>query len=107
MLECDSAATASALRRAAAVAGARQPIAVTAAYDWGPGRRSATTTSEAVAVVVTAPADGRRHLSTIAPVDFANATGQVEADQSNGGPTENDGNLITIGGVAYDNIRAE
>ncbi|MEV0614344.1 NPCBM/NEW2 domain-containing protein [Nonomuraea sp. NPDC050404] len=79
----------------------RYPIDVTAAYEWGPRHRPATTSSQVVAVVVTAPQDGRRHLSTIEPVTSVNATGPVEADQSNGGALENDGNLITIGGKVY------
>ncbi|MFD2354322.1 NPCBM/NEW2 domain-containing protein [Nonomuraea ferruginea] len=83
----------------ATAAASRHPIEITAAYRWG--RRSAGTSSEIVAVVVTAPGDGRRHLSTVAPVSTVNATGPVEADQSNGGPLEDDGNLITIGGRVY------
>ncbi|GAA4516277.1 MULTISPECIES: NPCBM/NEW2 domain-containing protein [Nonomuraea] len=83
----------------ATAAAGRHPIEITAAYRWG--RRSAGTSSEIVAVVVTAPGDGRRHLSTVAPVSTVNATGPVEADQSNGGPLEDDGNLITIGGRVY------
>ncbi|MEV0999305.1 NPCBM/NEW2 domain-containing protein [Nonomuraea sp. NPDC050202] len=79
----------------------RYPIDVTASYRWGPRQRSAATSSQIIAVVVTAPEDGRRHLSTISPVTSVNATGPVEADQSNGGPLENDGNLITIGGRVH------
>ncbi|GAA4970949.1 NPCBM/NEW2 domain-containing protein [Nonomuraea thailandensis] len=79
----------------------RYPIDVTASYRWGPRQRAATTSSQIIAVVVTAPEDGRRHLSTISPVTSANATGPVEADQSNGGPLENDGNLITIAGQVH------
>ncbi|MFC5828156.1 NPCBM/NEW2 domain-containing protein [Nonomuraea insulae] len=77
------------------------PIDVSAAYRWGPQGRSATTAGQIVAVVVTAPEDGRRHLSTIAPVTSVNGTGPVETDQSNGGPLENDGSLITIGGKVH------
>ncbi|WP_345565975.1 NPCBM/NEW2 domain-containing protein [Nonomuraea rosea] len=79
----------------------RYPITVTAAYRWGPRHRAATTSSEIVAVVVNAPADGRRHLSTLSPVTSVNATGPVELDQSNGGPLENDGSLITVGGAVH------
>ncbi|GAA3828650.1 NPCBM/NEW2 domain-containing protein [Sphaerisporangium flaviroseum] len=77
------------------------PINVTAAYTWGPNHRHATTAGQIIAVVVTAPADGRRHLSTIPPVTSSNAIGPVETDQSNGGPLENDGALITIGEKVY------
>ncbi|MFC4116932.1 NPCBM/NEW2 domain-containing protein [Nonomuraea zeae] len=79
----------------------RYPITVTAAYRWGPRNRAAATSSEIVAIVVNAPADGRRHLSTLPAVTSVNATGPVELDQGNGGPLENDGSLITVGGVVY------
>ncbi|WP_344489772.1 NPCBM/NEW2 domain-containing protein [Nonomuraea monospora] len=77
------------------------PIDITASYRWGPRHRPATTSSQIIATVVTAPEDGRRHLSTISPVTSANATGPVETDQSNGGALENDGNLITIAGHVH------
>lgn len=79
----------------------RYPIDVTASYRWGARNRAAATSSQVVAVVVTAPEDGRRHLSTISPVTSVNGSGPVEADQSNGGALENDGNLITIAGRHY------
>ncbi|MEV0819625.1 NPCBM/NEW2 domain-containing protein [Nonomuraea rubra] len=79
----------------------RYPIDLTASYRWGPTHHPATTSSQIIATVVTAPEDGRRHLSTISPVTSVNATGPVEPDQSNGGPLENDGNLITIGGQVH------
>ncbi|MBE1488455.1 NPCBM/NEW2 domain-containing protein [Plantactinospora soyae] len=82
-------------------AAGRYPITVTAGYDWGPRHRAASTTSQLVSVVVTAPGDGRRHLSTIVPVSSSNDEGPVETDQSNGGGSDNDGNLITIGGQVY------
>jgi alpha-galactosidase len=82
-------------------AAGRYPITVTASYTWGPRRRAAVTSSEVVSAVVTAPADGRRHLSTVEPVSAANARGPVEADQSNGGDGQGDGALITIGGRVY------
>ncbi|WP_169789034.1 NPCBM/NEW2 domain-containing protein [Nonomuraea candida] len=85
----------------AATPAGRYPIDVTASYTWGPRRRPAVTSSRVVAVVVTAPGDGRRHLSTIDPVTSVNAIGPVETDQSNGGALENDGSLITIGGRVH------
>jgi alpha-galactosidase len=78
----------------------RYPVAVTATFTWG-SRRSGTASSEIVTAVVTAPADGRRHLSTVLPVTASNAVGSVERDQSNGGPSEGDGSLITVGGKVY------
>ena len=53
-------------------------------------------------VVVTAPADGRRYLSTVAAASASNGQGPVEIDESNGGAAPGDGNLITIGGKVYD-----
>ena len=82
-------------------AAGRYPITVTAGYTWGSERRAGSSSSEIVSQVVNAPADGRRHLSTILPVSSANARGPVELDQSNGGDGEGDGALITIGGKVY------
>ncbi|WP_199853051.1 NPCBM/NEW2 domain-containing protein [Plantactinospora sp. BC1] len=79
----------------------RYPITVTTTYRWGARQRPASTTSEIIGVVFTPPGDGRRHLSTIAPLHSGNALGPVEADQSNGGGAGGDGNLITIGGRVY------
>jgi alpha-galactosidase len=84
-----------------ATAADRYPITMTATYTWGPKRRAGSSATEIVSQVVTAPADGRRHLSTILPVSTANARGQVELDQSNGGDAPQDGALITIGGKYY------
>jgi alpha-galactosidase len=81
-------------------AAGRYPIAVTADYSWGPGR-AGTSSSEVVSAVVTAPEDGRRHLSTLLPVSTANARGPVETDLSNGGDSDGDGSLLTIGGRVY------
>jgi alpha-galactosidase len=78
----------------------RYPITVTADYIWG-GKHRARSSSEVVSVVVTAPADGRWHLSTLLPVSAKNAQGPVERDQSNGGVGERDGNLITLDGRVY------
>ncbi|MEJ3746839.1 NPCBM/NEW2 domain-containing protein [Actinomycetes bacterium KLBMP 9797] len=80
---------------------ASYPLRITATYRWGPQGTRAATASELVAAVVTAPAGGRRHLSTVPPVRAANAVGPVETDQSNGGEPDRDGNLITIGGQVY------
>jgi alpha-galactosidase len=77
------------------------PLTVTTAYTWGPRRRAGTSTAELVTAVVTAPADGRRHLSGVAMVSATNARGPVELDQSNGGDAPADGTLITIGGRVY------
>ncbi|MET8148791.1 NPCBM/NEW2 domain-containing protein [Actinoplanes sp. NPDC005259] len=79
----------------------RYPIALTATYGWGPPGRTAHSESELVSTVVSAPADGNRHLSTVAPVDSHNARGPVEVDQGNGGDTGGDGSLITIAGRVY------
>jgi alpha-galactosidase len=76
------------------------PLTITAAYTWG-GRHRATTESTLVAAVVTPPEPGRRHLSTVPAATTANAVGPVELDQSNGGPPEGDGNLITVGGTVH------
>jgi alpha-galactosidase len=81
-------------------AAGRYPITVTAGYSWGPGR-AGTSSSEVVSAVVTAPEDGRRHLSTLLPVSTANARGPVETDLSNGGDTDRDGSLLTIAGRVY------
>ncbi|MDP9794134.1 alpha-galactosidase [Catenuloplanes nepalensis] len=78
----------------------RYPFTVTATYRWGDGRVSATST-ELAATLVTAPVDGRRHLSTITPFGSVNGQGPVENDRSNGGPAAEDGNLITIGDAVY------
>jgi alpha-galactosidase len=79
----------------------RYPLTATVSYAWRGGHR-ATVSSDLIALVVNAPADGRRYLSTIAPADSSNAQGPVEVDQSNGGPTDGDGNLLTVGGQVYD-----
>jgi len=77
------------------------PLTITAGYDWGPRHRPGTSTSELVTTVVTAPPDGRWHLSTLRPVGTANARGPVETDLSNGGDAEGDGSLPTIAGRVY------
>ncbi|GAA0927653.1 NPCBM/NEW2 domain-containing protein [Virgisporangium aurantiacum] len=77
------------------------PITVTATYRWGTRHRTATASSELVSTVVTAPADGRRHLSSVSPVRSTNARGPVEPDQSNGGDAPGDGALITVAGRLY------
>jgi alpha-galactosidase len=77
----------------------RYPLTVTASYTWG--HRAGTSASELVSAVVTAPADGRRHLSTVAVAGATNARGPIELDQSNGGDAPGDGVLITIGGQVY------
>jgi alpha-galactosidase len=82
-------------------AAGRYPIALTASYAWGPRGRPDSSTTELVTTVVTAPAAGRRHLSTVLAVSSTNARGPVEADQSNGGDGDRDGALITIGGRVY------
>ena len=79
----------------------RYPLTVTAAYTWGRDRATAVSTP-LVAAVVTAPPDGRRYLSTLAPASSSNGSGPVEVDQSNGGAGQGDGNLITMGGTVYD-----
>jgi alpha-galactosidase len=50
---------------------------------------------------VTAPENGRRHLSTLRPVRTTNARGPVETDLGNGGDAEGDGSLLTIAGRVY------
>ncbi|MFI5913003.1 NPCBM/NEW2 domain-containing protein [Dactylosporangium sp. NPDC051541] len=72
-------------------AAGRYPIAVSATYGWGP-HRTGRSTSELVATVVTAPADGNRYLSTIAPID-SSAPFQVDQSVS--------GSLITLAGRVY------
>jgi alpha-galactosidase len=83
------------------VAAGQYTLTATASYTWGRAHR-ATTASDVVATVVTAPADGRRYLSTVVPAGTSNGLGPVEVDQSNGGAGPGDGNLITIGGKVYD-----
>jgi alpha-galactosidase len=78
------------------------PLTITAAYTWGRRPSAGSTTSEIIAAVVTAPADGRWHLGTLRMVSASNAVGPVEIDQSNGGPSQGDGALLTIGGKYYD-----
>lgn len=78
------------------------PITITASYHWGLRHTAGSTTSDIVAAVVTAPAAGRWHLSAIPAVSSSNAVGPVEIDQSNGGPAQDDGALITIAGKYYD-----
>jgi alpha-galactosidase len=84
-------------------AAGRYPLTVTASYAWGERRqRSASAAaSELIGVVVIAPLDGTSPLSTVLPVSSSNAVGPVELDQSNGGVSQGDGNLITIGGTIY------
>jgi alpha-galactosidase len=77
------------------------PLTVKASYTWG-REQHASVSSTVVAQVVTAPADGRRYLSTIAAASSSNGTGPVEIDQSNGGAAQGDGNLITIAGQVFD-----
>ena len=79
----------------------RYPLTITASYGWGV-RHRATAQSTLVATVVSAPADGRRHLSTVPVVTSANGLGPVELDQSNGGAGQGDGDLLTVGGTVYD-----
>jgi alpha-galactosidase len=75
------------------------PLVVTTDYTWG--RRRGTSTSKLIATVVTAPDDGRRHLSTVLPVAATNARGPLETDLSNGGDADGDGSLLTIAGRVY------
>ncbi|HEU5470927.1 MAG TPA: NPCBM/NEW2 domain-containing protein [Actinophytocola sp.] len=82
-------------------AAGRYPITVTAGYTWGRRHRTGTSTSEVISTVVTAPADGRRHLGSVLAVGSTNARGPVEIDQSNGDSAESDGALLTIGGRLY------
>ncbi|WP_392675161.1 NPCBM/NEW2 domain-containing protein [Streptomyces sp. LN785] len=77
------------------------PLHVTASYKWGSGHTSATS-SDVFAQVVTAPADGRRYLSTVNPASSTNGLGPVEADQSNGQVDAGDGSLITVAGRVHD-----
>lgn len=77
------------------------PVTVTATYTWGPDSTAGSSTSEVASTVVTAPPDGRRHLSTVAPVRSTNAVGPVEVDASNGGAADRDGALLTIAGRVY------
>jgi alpha-galactosidase len=79
----------------------RYPLTITAGYRWGPRHRPGASTSELVTTVVTAPEDGRWHLSTLLPVSTANARGPVENDLSNGGDADRDGSLPTIAGRVY------
>lgn len=82
-------------------AAGRYPLTITADHRWGPRQRPGTSTSELVATVVTAPEDGRWHLSTLLPVTSTNARGPAETDMSNGGDADGDGSLITITGHVY------
>jgi len=82
------------------VAAGEYPITVTARYAWGRGATT-TTSSTLVATVVTAPAAGRRALSSVLAYSTGNGVGPVEFDQSNGPAGIGDGNLITIGGRYY------
>ncbi|MFL6126818.1 NPCBM/NEW2 domain-containing protein, partial [Actinophytocola sp.] len=75
------------------------PISLTAAYTWG--RHRGTSVSEVVGTVVNAPPDGRRYLSTLAPVRSTNGLGPIGTDLSNGGDATGDGSLITIAGRVY------
>ena len=77
------------------------PLHVTASYLWGDGQR-ATVSGDVVAALVTAPAAGRRHLSSLTPASSSNGLGPVENDRSNGGPGPDDGNLITVAGHVHD-----
>jgi alpha-galactosidase len=77
------------------------PITVSATYRWGPRGAPGETTSELVSAVVTAPADGRRHLGTVPPVRAANGLGPIGVDESNGGEADRDGNLITVAGIVH------
>jgi len=70
-------------------------------HRWGKHRKEASATSELIGVVVVAPPDGMTHLSMLVPVSSTNAVGPVEIDESNGGQSAGDGNLITIGGKVY------
>jgi alpha-galactosidase len=75
-------------------------LTVTARYTWGRGT-VARTSSVLVATVVTAPAAGRRALSSVLAYATSNGLGPVELDRGNGGTGIGDGNLITIGGRYY------
>jgi alpha-galactosidase len=77
------------------------PITITAAYTWGRRHTAGSTSSEIISTVVTAPADGRWHLSTLSMASASNAVGPVEIDQSNGGGAQGDGALLTIGGTYF------
>ena len=76
-------------------------ITIEASYRWGTRHQAASTTSELIATVVTAPDDGRRYLSTISPASSTNGLGAIESDQSNGGYSPGDGSLVTVGGNVY------
>jgi alpha-galactosidase len=76
------------------------PLHITATYGWG--RHTATASSDVIATVVTAPADGRRYLSTLTPASSSNGLGPVGYDQSNGGAADGDGNLIMVAGQVYE-----
>jgi alpha-galactosidase len=73
-------------------------LTISASYSWGWGRHT-TAASDLVTAVVTAPAAGRRYLSTVPAASAGNGQGPVELDQSNGGAAAGDGNLLTIAGT--------
>ncbi len=85
----------------AGTAAGRYPLTLTATYTYAEASQTATTTSEVVGAVVAAPPDGSTLLSTLLAVSSTNGSGPIELDKSNGGATEGDGNLITIGGRVY------
>lgn len=89
------------VRAPASTSAGRYPLEVTASYAWGARRTPASVSTGLVATVVTAPADGNRHLSTVEPASVTNALGPMERDQSNGTAAPGDGALITIAGRHY------
>lgn len=86
----------------------RYPITVTATYTWRApsscpdiGETEVSVTTTLTSVAVSAPMDGTTHLSLLYPVKTQNGLGPIEMDQSNGGPAEGDGNLISVNGRIY------
>ncbi|GIF26281.1 alpha-galactosidase [Actinoplanes tereljensis] len=75
----------------ATVTAGSYPLTLSTAYTWG-GRHRSSSASTLVAAVVTPPAGGSRHLSTVRAADF---TGSIALDQTVAG------NLITIGDHVY------
>lgn len=82
-------------------AGGSYPLSISAKYGWGAPVTAASVATELLAAVVVPPPDGVSHLSQLAVLSVSNALGPVERDASNGGASEGDGNLITLGGRVY------
>jgi alpha-galactosidase len=77
------------------------PLTITARYGRGDQAAPTSLGTELIAAVVAQPPDGVTHLSELAVVRAESAFGPVERDMSNGGSSEGDGNLITLGGKVY------